>query len=379
MSETKSTAKRQKNRLPKLWMGGNVSSWVKLLVHNRCAIEPRYLHWLVFISISTLRNTIFGYLQELLWGKQVRHTHIKHAPLFVIGHWRTGTTLLHELLTLDPRHTYPTTYACVSPNHFLLTERRFTRLFQSLLPSRRPMDNMVLAWDRPNEDEFALCNLGQPSPYLTFAFPNRPPQYPEYFNLDTVSPAARQRWKQCLLRFLTQLTVRTPKRLILKSPTHTWRIKILLELFPQAQFIHIVRNPYDVFPSTVHVWKTLYQDFGLQRPRFAGLEDYVFDTFLHMHKTLDETRGLVPPSQFHELRYEDLVKDPIGEVAAIYDQLKLGDFEAIRPRLKQYMAETADYQTNRFKLPPELRDMITQRWGQIIRRYGYTCDGDMVS
>ena len=105
----------------------------------------------------------------------------------------------------------------------------------------------------------------------------------------------------------------------------------------------------------------------------------MFDTFLHMHKTLDATRGLVPPAQFYELRYEDLVRDPIGEVGAIYDHLKLGDFAAVLPRVKQYMAETADYQTNRYKLSPELRDLITRRWGQVIRRYGYACDGDIVT
>jgi len=360
----------------KLWHGGDFFGWWRLLIHNRFAVEPCCLHWLVSISISTLATTALRHLQDLIWGRQLREMEVAYAPLFIIGHWRAGTTLLHELLTLDQRHTYPTTYECFFPHHFLLTERYFTRLFRFFLPSQRPMDNMAMAWDRPQEDEFALCNLGQPSPYWTIAFPNCRPQYPTYFDLENVPPEALHRWEQCFLRFLKQLTVRNPKRIVLKSPTHTYRLKALLDLFPNALFVHIVRNPYVVFPSTVRMWQSLYLDQGLQNPKFEGLEDYVFDNFLHMYDKLEETRSLVDASRFYELRYEDLVKDPIKQVGAIYEHLELGDFAQVLPKLKQYMANTADYKTNRYELSPKLHDTITQRWGHVIRRYGYACDSD---
>jgi hypothetical protein len=361
---------------PKLWLGGDFFGWLRLLIHNRFAIGWCCLHSLVFISLASLTNTALRYLQELMWGRRVRETAIRHAPLFIIGHWRAGTTWLHELLTLDQHHTYPTTYECIVPNHFLLTEWCFTRVLRFLLPSRRPADNMPVAWNRPQEDEFALCNLGQPSPYLTIAFPNRRPQYPEYFDLVDVPPEALDRWKACFLRFLRQVTLRNSKRIVLKSPTHTYRIEVLLDLFPDARFVHIVRNPYVVFASTVHLWQSLYAHHGLQHPAFEGLEDYVFDNFLHMYEKLEEARPLVASSHFYELRYEDLVRDPIAQVRAIYEHLELGDFAPVLPKLEQYMAATADYTTNRYELSPELRDAITQRWGHVMRRYGYACDGD---
>jgi hypothetical protein len=195
--------------------------------------------------------------------------------------------------------------------------------------------------------------------------------------LEDVPPEALQRWKQCFLRFLKQITMYNPnKRIVLKSPTHTYRLKALLDLFPTALFVHIVRDPYVVFPSTVSMWKALYVDQGLQNPKFEGLEDYVVDNFLHMYEKLEETRSLVDSSRFYELRYEDLVREPIKQVRAIYEHLALGDFEQVLPKLKQYMANTADYQTNRYELPPKLHDTITQRWGHVIRRYGYGCDSD---
>jgi hypothetical protein len=321
-------------------------------------------------------NTALRAVQELLWGRQLKQVEIVHSPLFIIGHWRTGTTLLHELLTLDDHHTYPTTYQCFCPNHFLLTESCLSRVLGFFLPSKRPMDNMPLAWNRPQEDEFALCNLGQPSPYLTIAFPNRGPQHREFFDLENVPPEALERWKACLLRFLRQVTFRNRKRIVLKSPTHTYRIKVLLDLFPDARFVHVVRNPYVVFPSTVNLWQSLYAHQALQHPTLKGLEDYVFDNFLHMYEKLEEARPWLDSSRFYELRYEDLVSHPVKHVRAIYEHLELGDFDQILPRLKQYIANTADYQTNRYELSPELRDTITQRWGEVIQRYGYACDID---
>ena len=73
------------------------------------------------------------------------------------------------------------------------------------MPAQRPMDNMAAGWDRPQEDEFALCNLGLPSPYLTLALPNTP-QCTEYIDMQGIPPEALQRWKQTLLWFLKTLT-----------------------------------------------------------------------------------------------------------------------------------------------------------------------------
>jgi hypothetical protein len=304
----------------------------------------------------------------------VARTAIRDAPLFIIGHWRTGTTLLHELLILDQRHQYPNTYECLEPNHFLLTEGFFRRWVRFLVPSRRPMDNMAAGWERPQEDEFALCMLGQLSPYLTVAFPNRGPQFTEYLDLEGLSPRALASWKATFLRFLRELTFKDRRRLILKSPPHSCRIGVLLEMFPDARFVHIVRNPYVVFPSTVNLWKSLYRAHGLQRPTFAGLEEHVLDTFVRLYDRLKEGRKLIAPRRYHELRYEDLLRDPIRQMRALYEQLELGGFEEVRPRLEQYLASVAGYETNRYQLTPERRAEITRRWGDVIRRYGYDLD-----
>ncbi|MCI0461815.1 MAG: sulfotransferase [Gemmataceae bacterium] len=368
------TSLRRPEWAPRIWEGCDFFAWLRLLLRNRVAVHPSCWYIAAIITVVSFFHTVLRHLQEAWYGEQVARTPIREAPLFIIGHWRTGTTLLHEFLILDERHTYPNTYECFEPNHFLLTERLITRWLHFLMPSRRPMDNMAAGWERPQEDEFALCMMGQPSPYLTVAFPNHPPQYPEFLDLEGVPSRARAAWKQAFYRFLQCLTFKNPKRLILKSPPHSCRIKVLLELFPDARFVHILRDPYVVFPSTVNLWKSLYRTHGLQRPTFQGLEEQVFDTFLRLYARLEEGRKLVHPGRFYELRYEDLIRDPLGEMNALYDHLELGAFDRVRPQLERYVASLKGYETNRYEIPPQLRAEIGRRWGPVIQRYGYRLD-----
>jgi len=354
-----------------IWEGCDLFAWLKLLRDNHFAVGLPYLYVAGAITAVSFGHTAFRLLQEGWYRDRIKRTSIRHAPLFVIGHWRSGTTLLHELLVLDERHNCPNTYQCLEPNHFLLTEGVVKRFLWFLVPQRRPMDNMAVGWDRPQEDEFALCMMGQPSPYLTIAFPNHGPKHQDYFDLEAVPPKAREAWKQAFLGFLRRLTVRDPRRLVLKSPPHTCRIPLLLDLFPQAQFVHIVRDPYALFPSTVNLWKSLSVKHGLQTPTFAGLEEYVYTTFLHFAERLEATRNLVPAGQFHELRYEDLIRDPCGELRRLYDRLRLGGFERYRPRVEECLAQARRYEPNRYELSAETHSEITRRWGDVIRRQGY--------
>ncbi|HVC92260.1 MAG TPA: sulfotransferase [Pirellulales bacterium] len=356
---------------PRFWTGMNFSAWWRLLARNRFAVGWRFWPHVVLITLGSLFHSAYRRWHWFWKGRHAAKVEIRHEPLFIVGHWRAGTTLLHELLVLDERHTSPTTYECLVPNHFLLSEDFARRWLTFLLPAHRPMDNMPAGWDRPQEDEFALCNLGLPSPYLRIAFPNHPPQDTEYLTLEGIPADDLARWKSVFLGFLRQITYRTPKRIVLKSPPHTCRIKTLLELFPAARFIHIVRDPFVLFPSTMNLWKTLYKRHGLQEPTFEGLEEHVFETFERMYRRFETDRELIAADRFCEVRYEDLVRDPIGNLRTIYEKLGLGEFENVLPALEDYVDATQGYKTNEYVLTPDLRDEISRRWIGYIRRYGY--------
>jgi omega-hydroxy-beta-dihydromenaquinone-9 sulfotransferase len=360
----------------RFWNGMPLSVWLRLMVRNRFHVGPLRIGMAVLVFISTLVNSLLALVQRIFWGRKIARTRIEQQPVFIVGHWRTGTTLLHELLVLDARHTFPTNYACFAPAHFVLSRRVLAPMVQWMFPNRRPVDAMALSWDSPQEDEFALCNLGVPSPYLTMAFPNRPPQDQEYLTFDDVPARELGRWKDTFLWFLKCITLRQPKRIVLKSPPHTGRIKTLLEMFPDARFVHIVRDPYVIFPSTVNLWKRLYKDEGFQTPRFKGLEDHVFDTLLRMYGAFERDRDLIPAGRFCEVRYEDLVADPLGQMRRVYEELNLGGFEEALPALKKHMEGQADYKRNRYQIAPELRKEISRRWSAYIGKYGYAMEGE---
>lgn len=351
--------------------GYSFTAWVKLLARYRFAVGPRHLHRVVGITLFSAINSLLGVVERAVYGHQIARARIHPAPLFIIGHWRTGTTHLHELLTLDPNHTFPNTYECFVPNHFLLTEGTLDRLLHRLLPTQRQMDNMAFGFERPQEDEFALCAMGIGSPYPG-VFPNSPPYYEAYMYLDALSPRDLERWKADFIDFLKRLSIHRPGRFVLKSPHHSCRVKVLLQMFPDAQFVHIVRNPYEVFPSEVNNMKTFLSNYALQTPRFDLLEENVFHTFLRMYRKIDEARELVDPSHFYELRYEDLIADPLGQLQAIYDHLNLGSFDSVRPAVERYLESIAGYSTNRYELSDELRAEITRRLGAVIEQYGYS-------
>lgn len=360
-----------KEWVPRIWLGCDLFGWLRLLWLGRYSFGWRQFRLLPIGTAFALGHTFLRYAQEGLYGERIWQTRIDQPPIFILGHWRSGTTLLHELLVLDPRHTFPNTYQCFDPCHTLLTEKWIKKYFTWMLPEKRMMDNMAVGWDRPQEDEFAMALLGQPSPYSDIAFPNRSPLEPESLDLDGLPPSRREQWKRTFLWFLKVITLRDQRRLVLKSPPHTCRIPTLLELFPDARFIHIVRNPVAIYSSTVNLWKTLNNSQALHTPIFEGMEERVFEMFLHFNNRVQATKGQVPAGHFCELKFEDLTKNPVKEMKALYEKLDLGDFEHVRPHLDRYLAANARYERNKWQPSDELVQKIRARWGTIMDRYGY--------
>jgi omega-hydroxy-beta-dihydromenaquinone-9 sulfotransferase len=358
--------------MPRIWNGCDLISWFALLRRNRFAVHPRYWYIAVIVTILSATNTLLGLAERAIFGRAVARTSITRPPIFLIGHWRSGTTLLHELMICDDRFGFPTTYQCLMPHHFLLTERLFSRLLRFLLPKTRPMDNMPAAFERPQEDEFAMCMLGAPSPYSAIAFPDHSLGGEDSLDAETMSAEGLSAWKQAFYRLLQRITWKAGKQLVLKSPPHTFRIDILTQMFPDALFINIVRNPFDVYPSTVNLWRTLYQTQGLQTPSHDGLEENVLCTYARMFEKLDEGKRMLRADQFYELTYENLVKNPIREMKMIYDYFGLTDFRTVLPKLERYLAANSNHETNKYRLSAAERAVIEARWGGIARRYGYS-------
>lgn len=357
---------------PPFWAGGDVPAWGRLLARNGFAVHRGRWVRAALVTAASVAQTALRFAQQAVHGHEIARAELRHAPVFVLGHWRSGTTLLHELLARDPRHAAPTTYDCFNPHHFVLTRSWLPGLLRRFAPARRPMDAMAAGWDRPQEDEFALALLGQPSPYERIAFPNRPAAGAAALDLSGLSPPTVRAWERAFARFISALTVaHCGRRLVFKSPPHTARIPVLLRLYPDARFIHLVRDPYTVYASTLNLWRVLFTAHGLQRPSWAGLPEYVLDTFARLHAAYTRGRGLIPSGRLYELRYEDLVRDPLGRLEAAYRGLGLGDFEPARRSVEEYLAGVRDHEAGTHVLTAEEYRAINSRWAAFFDQYGY--------
>jgi hypothetical protein len=280
---------------------------------------------------------------------------------------------MHELLALDERFSYPNNYHAFVPNHFLLSQPLLYPIVKMLMPSSRPMDNMEMRVTSPQEDDFALCAYGAPSPYRRIAFPNRPHRDHLLLNIANANAEELQALEQAMKIFLKALTVRSGKQLILKSPPHTGRVQKLWQWFPGAKFIHVSRHPYELVPSTMRLWKALDQLMGFQLPRYdeMTLKNYVFECQDLMYAAYHQQRSSIPAENLIEIRFESLMQSPIAEMERVYQQLQLGEFFEARPNIEAYFERKKDHQKNRFSIDEQLRMEIDSHWAIYMELFGY--------
>jgi hypothetical protein len=353
-----------------VWHGLNAAGWRTLRGMQPPWSPGKRARWASITAVSWL-NSWHEFWERQLYGRRLAQTQITHPPLFVLGHWRSGTTLLHELLTLDRKFTFPNLYQCLFPGHFLLTERVATTLTGWAVPRTRPMDTMAAAWHRPQEDELALCVRTLVSPYMMLAFQGDRSRYDRYFDLTDVTPDERARWIREFTLFLKKLTIRDNKPIVVKSPSHTYRVPLLLELFPQAKFVYIARNPYAVYSSSMHLRRTIFEENALGEPNYDGIEHDMMLTYENCIARYEATKSLIPSGQLHELKFEDLEVDPLGEMQRVYQQLNLPGWDAVEPAIRQRLPAHTNYRKNRFQLDAETARMVHARWHRSFELYGY--------
>ncbi len=355
-----------------MWHGLTVSGLWNLL-RMKPRISWAYLpRWITIAFVSGL-NSLYGVLEKLFFGRQVARTEILHPPLFILGHWRSGTTMLHNLMSLDPQVTFPNLYQCVNPGHFLLTERILAPLTKRFLPETRPMDNVAAGWDEPQEEDIALALDCQISPYLMTAFSDRREAYERYFDPRDMTESERSIWKQSFLRLLKKLTYRKNSSIVTKTPAHTFRISTLLEMFPDARFVYIKRDPYAVYQSTLHLRRMMFTENALGPPDFSANEEDTLYFYEKCIRTYEETKGLIPAGRLHEIRFEDLERDPLEQIHQIYQSLSLPGWNLVEPKIQAQLPALKAYKKNAFRMDKDTMRRVHSRLKWVFDLYGYEC------
>ena len=377
MSSTPQTAKS--DSAPKastqgaitLWLGLKMSTMAKVA---RMGAELHPCRWsrLALLPGMAVYNSLMACVENIRFGKLLRQTKIEQPPIFVLGHWRSGSTLLHNLMTSDPQFSYVNLYQAMFPWHCLTTEWWGSKLASPLLPKTRPMDNMGIRFDLPQEDEFALCIMTGYSPYLLPIFQHQPRKIDRFFDVQQgLNPQELQEWKDALTLLIKKVTLKTGKPVVLKSPSHTFRTKLLLEMFPNAKFVYIYRNPYACLKSSVHFRKTIFEENALGRCQKEDMSEEVLQLYEECFRLYERDKVLVPAGNLHEVCYEKLEADPLGEMHKIYEGLGLQGFEGLKAALEPQMESLRQYKKNKFNDDPEVMQRIYERLQFAFEHFGY--------
>lgn len=352
--------------------GSTLGNIWKLAKDNNFKMSSRFLPKFLLTIPFALLNLPFIYLEKLLYNRKIRKTEIK-SPVFILGYPRSGTTFLMYLMSKDPRFAYCKFYECMGP-HVMFTFGNVLRYIASkVLPKTRPMDNLELGADVPKEEEFALGDMGIESMANAIYFPQQFSNYFDRFVLFKGDPSERKNFSNNLMWLFKKLTLKNNnKHLLLKSPFNTGRIKLLLELFPDAKFIHIHRHPYSVFSSNEKLYESVIPQVAFQEIGNAEMENHIFYTYKETMKQYFEDRKLLSKENLFEMRYDDFVARPQEVLKELYAQLNIGDFNKVESLFAEELKNYKNYQTNLHKVDELKKAKVFEEWGFAYEKLGYT-------
>lgn len=354
--------------------GYRLSNLFHLLRQNNFRIGVRYLPRFLYCATISGVMAPFRVQERKKFDEKIHHTSISHHPLFILGHWRSGTTYLHNVLSLDKNLGFFTTFQAYLPGVFLANEKLFKPLVASSIPKRRPMDNVPMHPDFPQEDQYAVGAWSPYSYYHGWCFPKNMGFYNRFVLMDDVSDVDIQRWKEIYLYLLKKVTIAVGgKRLVLKNQDNTAKVKLLLELFPDAKFILIQRNPYDLYYSMLKFMRMVIPYYCVQRPPpFDEVEDLMMDLYSRMFRKYLKERSCIPKGNLVEIKYEDLLQDPAQTIEHIYSELNLEGFAESKAAFDTYIKNQGKYNGESYIISDEVRTKIDKRWGFVKEAFGYS-------
>jgi hypothetical protein len=198
--------------------------------------------------------------------------------------------------------------------------------------------------------------------------------------LEGAPARAATEWKRTYARLMQVATLHAGGlRLLLKNPVNTARIRLLLELYPDAKFVHIARSPYAVYPSTKKLHHSLLRFTSLETVRDEDVEATVLDLYDAMMRRYLEDRALVPDGNLVEVRFEDLERDPLRVLRKIYADLDLPGFGEAEGRFRTYAASQAGYRKNEFSIGADTVARLDRRWGFAFEAFGYRRRGESLA
>lgn len=329
------------------------------------------------IALSVLGRQPFS-LAEKHWMKEkLVAIEDMPPPVFILGHWRSGTTHLYNTMCKSGEWGFVPPVATGLPWDLFGIGETFKPLLERALPEHRYIDNIPVKPDSPQEDEIAVANMSPLSFYHGIYFPQA---FSEFVNrglfFDGCTPEEITDWQTQFKYLLQKLYLHQNERpLLIKNPVYTGRLKMLREMFPGARFVHIHRNPYEVFASMRNFYGKLLKQFALQGYDHVDIDETILQVYERMMARLEEDSSGLSDSEFIELPYAELDTDPVTFIEKIYSGLALPGFERAVPYFNDYLASVKTFQKNKFDYSDEAARLVEGRLGGWLEKWHYQRPG----
>ncbi len=329
------------------------------------------------IALAALGRWPFSAGEKLVMEQRLPAIDDMPPPVFILGHWRSGTTHLYNVMCQSGEWGFVPPVATGLPWDLFGLAKAFAPLLERALPEHRYIDNIPVTPESPQEDEIAIANMSEVSFYHGIYFPrNFAENVQRGLFFDGCSPADIRSWRRQFTYFLRKLYLHQgQKPLLIKNPVYTGRLAMLREMFPGAKFIHIHRNPFEVFLSMRNFYQKLLKEFALQSYEHVDIDETILSVYERMMRAYEEDAANTPAELLIELGYKELDEAPMDALDKIYSALALPGFEASRDAFERYLASVKTFQKNKFAYSDEAAAKVESRLKYFVDKWGYAVPG----
>jgi hypothetical protein len=309
-------------------------------------------------------------------------------PVFIIAPPRSGTTLTQKLMAMDDER-----FACVRLFETIFPSVLYHRIFEGLawLDARcgRPFGRVTgwverrffggwdelhkMRFDEPEEDDgFFVYTFVTEAIYLLF------PYVHELWGAgfcDALSAAERRRvmryYRSCLQRHL--YAVGPTKTLLSKATQFSGSIESILEEFPDARILTVIRHPAQSIASHVSVfypvWRVITPDVAKDAPQSRHYAELAAAWFRHLWKA----REKIGARRYYCLRYDELARNPREAIERTYEHFGFAMSDAFRARLDEATRRQRDFRSTHHYALEEFglsREWLRREVGEVLDFYG---------
>ena len=258
---------------------------------QHCHPSPSRWEVSALISLSGLLVEPLAWMQSLLFAQRLQRVQLPDDPIVVIGHWRSGTTYLHQLLACDPTVATARNTLTVAPQVALLLKPWIAPLLKAWMTRVRPIDAVPWGPDDPQEDELGLARLTFDTNMGGMAFP-----------------------RDYLANFRRHVLVTT------RAYERQWLT------FCRLTWLQPVPDPCTQVEETVTARAELLAAF-------------------------ESCRALIPAEQLLELDHDDLIRQPLQAVEGLYTHFGLTSWPDARGPIEARIDQAGTYVADPVRLP----------------------------